>query len=80
MIIQFPVPALAVVVRELEQALALARRGKVEGIALSYMAEGEMHDCVEARNLPSAVSLLGQSNMLRVDLIELVKRLREQSE
>lgn len=79
MIIQLPVPAQTAVIQDLERALTMARAGRLSGIALSYMADGEMFDIAEAKDYAHAVSLLGQSNMLRLDIMELVKRFREQT-
>ena len=76
-VIKMPVRAVAVVINELEKALEFARRGKVTGIALSYMADGEMFDCAEANDYMSAINLLGQSNMLRLDIMDLAKKFRD---
>lgn len=76
MIIQIPVPVQAEVVRELERALSLARNGRLSGIALSYMAEGDQWDCAQAKDYRHAIQLLGQTNMIRLDIIALVKHFR----
>lgn len=78
MVIKFPVPALRVVVHELEVALVAAKDGRLSSIAMSYMSDGGMYDCAHAYDYESAISLLGQSNMLRIDIIEMVKRFRDQ--
>ena len=77
MIVQFPAPAQSVVVSQLEQALQLAREGKLSSLSMSYTtSDGDAYDCLEANDYHSALMLLGQTNMVRVDLIELVRRLR----
>lgn len=80
-VIQFPDLRLAEVSRALEHALSLSKSGRLTGLYLSYAPEdGVMYDCIYACCHRSAIMLLGQSQIMRIDLIGLAKRLEEQEQ
>lgn len=77
-VIEFPAPWKVEVVQALEHCLSLARKGELAALSISYTdAEMVMYDCIEARNHYCAVTLLGQVQMLRRDLIDLTIKLRD---
>jgi hypothetical protein len=65
------------VIRSLEHALDLARRGELVGMSLAYMnSEHGIYQCLEAKDAISAVTLLGQGAMMIEDLRGLTRDLR----
>lgn len=76
-VIQFPNPAMATVIKSLEHALALAREGRLSGLALTYMnSEYGLYECLEAKDAISAVTLLGQGALMIEDLRTLTRDFR----
>lgn len=79
-IIDFPHQnqAMAAVIQSLEDALALAKKGELSGIALTFVSSRQhIHECVEAADAESAVMLLGQASMVVDDLRKLTRNFRQ---
>jgi hypothetical protein len=80
MVIPLPNTALITIIRELEHALHAAKSGTLTSCTIGYSTrDGEFYSCSEAEDFHAALLLLGQSTMLRNDIISMVKQFRDAS-
>lgn len=69
---------MSTVIRSLEHALGLARKGELAGLAMCYLdSEHSLYECLEGRDAISAVTLLGQGTLMIEDLRRLTRDHRD---